>query len=259
MKKNLINLENSTFYYDPFPHCLIENFLDDSFYQEICKEFPKVDFFRKLENKKSSSANNSINKFNKFNFGNNVKDKSFSKYISSNKALSLFYDYINSDFFLTLINDFLLKNYIELKIGQNGNSNIKNLIKRFFKNESKSKFDFEFSLIPANNGFILPHTDGWNKILSFVIPIIDDDKIYEAKNIGTKIYKPKKNEHKFNLYNKTVPFEDTEEIREMPFRKNQMYMHVKTFNSLHGVGPIQYNNDSPIYRKSISMFLINNS
>ena len=64
--------------------------------------------------------------------------------------------------------------------------------------------DFEFSLIPANNGFILPHTDGWNKILSFVIPIIDDDKIYEAKNIGTKIYKPKKNEHKFNLYNTII-------------------------------------------------------
>ena len=74
-----------------------------------------------------------------------------------------------------------------------------------------------------------------------------------------KFINQKKNEHKFNLYNKTVPFEDTEEIREMPFRKNQMYMHVKTFNSLHGVGPIQYNNDSPIYRKSISMFLINNS
>ena len=42
------------------------------------------------------------------------------------------------------------------------------------------KIDFEFSSIPLNNGYILPHTDGGNKLLGFVIPIIDNEKIYDA-------------------------------------------------------------------------------
>ena len=93
--------------------------------------------------------------------------------------------------------------------------------------------------------------------IGFVIPIIDDDKILNIKNIGTKILKAKSNEFKFNLFNKTVPFDETELIRELPFEKNQMSLHIKTFNSLHAVGPIKVIDQKEIiFRKSISMFLL---
>ena len=42
----------------------------------------------------------------------------------------------------------------------------------------------------------------------------------------------------------------------LPFKKNIMSIHVKTFNSLHCVGPFKVNDSSSIMRKSISMFLV---
>ena len=109
-----------------------------------------------------------------------------------------------------------------------------------------------------SDGFILPHTDGSDKLIGFVIPVIDNDEIFKAKNLGTKIYKAVDNQYKFNYFNKTVPLEKVEEIKELPFKKNQMSLHVKTFNSLHGVGPINSNKffENEIYRKSISIFLL---
>ena len=58
-------------------------------------------------------------------------------------------------------------------------------------------------LIPIKNGFILPHTDGGNKLLGFVIPIIDDDNIFDINNLGTKILKAKTDKYRYNFYNKT--------------------------------------------------------
>ena len=90
-----------------------------------------------------------------------------------------------------------------------------------------------------------------------VIPIINQEDRYNADCLGTKIFKAKTNKYKYNFYNKTVPFDHTELVRELPFEKNQMSLHVKTFNSLHGVGPIlNKDKDESLLRKSISIFLL---
>ena len=84
-----------------------------------------------------------------------------------------------------------------------------------------------------------------------------EGEVTKVENLGTKIFKAKSNRYKYNFYNKTVPFEDAELVRELPFKKNQMSLHVKTFNSLHGVGPIEDKDNLKIeYRKSISVFLL---
>ena len=246
----MINFDKSNFFYDPFPHCVIKDFLEGSFYNEICKEYPDHEFLIKMKDKKFGD-----NKFEKFNLSNNSSNnKSFYQFINSTKAIKLFYEFINSDNFLISLDEFLTKNYIDLRLSKNNSSNIKKIIKNIL---NKKKIDFEFSSIPIKNGYILPHTDGRNKLIGFVIPIIDNDKILNIKNIGTKILKAKSNEFKFNLFNKTVPFDETELIRELPFEKNQMSLHIKTFNSLHAVGPIKViDQKETIFRKSISMFLL---
>ena len=139
------------------------------------------------------------------------------------------------------MNDFLLSKQVDLRIDINKKKRFRQIIKNFFLR--KPSIDFEFSSIPIKNGYILPHTDGGNKLLGFVIPIIDDESIFNVKNLGTKILKTKTDNFSYNFYNKTVPFEETVLVRELPFKKNQMSLHVKTFNSLHGVGPIEDKNN----------------
>jgi len=247
----MINFTRSNFFYDPFPHCILEEFLDNSIYEEICKEYPDIELLDRMSDKTSND-----NKFIKYNFSNSFKNKKkFLNFIKTTKATKNFYQYINSNKFINVLNSFLLNNFIDIRLNTNDSSLKTKLLNKILKRELT--FDFEFSSIPINGGYILPHTDGGNKILGFIIPIIDNDEILKVPNIGTKILKAKSNEYKYNFFNKTVPFDETELVKEIPFKKNQMSVHVKTFNSLHAVGPIVLNEaNEKLYRKSISIFLI---
>jgi len=244
----MLNFNKSTFFYDPYPHCILDNFLEESMYENICKEFPNLNYFEELQNKDSKS------KFNKYQFSNSSKQiKSFNNFIDSTIVTKKLYQYLNSEKFIISLDNFLLDNKIELRLKKK--KNIKTIIKNFFF--KKPSIDFEFSSISLDNGYIRPHTDGPNKLLGLVIPIIGPNDNYNAKNLGTKILKAKTNEYKFNYYNRTVPLEETELVRELPFKKNQLSIHVKTFNSLHSVGPIlNLGEKKNIFRKSISIFIM---
>ena len=123
------------------------------------------------------------------------------------------------------------------------------MIKKFiFK---KIDFTFEFSAINTNGGFINPHTDGANKIITLIIPLIDNSKIYNVKNCGTKILETHDEKYSYNFMNKVVPWESTKIVKEIPFLDNQMMMFIKTHNSLHSVGPMN-SLDSLLFRKSIN-------
>jgi|TARA_Y100000389_G_C17465886_1_gene525495 hypothetical protein len=245
----MINFENNEFFYEPFPHCVLNQFLNPSFYEELCNEFPEDNYMVKLESKKNDEE-----RFNKFRLDSKVDKINFKKFINNHKAVKNFYEFIQSDDFLDKLLFFFNKNYINLNIQKNSINPIKFLFNKLQK--KNLSFDFEFSSISVPNGFVVPHTDGRNKILGFVIPIIDDEEILKFDNLGTKILKAKNNKYKYNHENRMVPFEETEEVRILPFKKNIMNIHVKTFNSLHGVGPFKENDYSSIMRKSISMFLI---
>ncbi len=247
----MINFENSKFFYDPFPHCLFQEFLNKDVYNEMCNEFPSLSYFEEIKDKHKND-----NKHNKFRFMNSQESiKSFNKFINTTKATKEFYNYLNSDEFILSIDKFLKKNGIELRFNNQKSFSAKKFVKNLFS--KKLRVDFEFSSIPLDNGYLLPHTDGGNKLFGMVIPIIDNVKIYNAKNLGTKILKAKTDKYKFNFFNRTVPFEETELIRELPFKKNQMSIHLKTYDSLHAVGPLIYkDNGKKLYRKSITVFFL---
>ena len=110
-------------------------------------------------------------------------------------------------------------------------------------------------MISTDGGFIKPHTDGANKLISFVMPIVENDNISKIPNSGTNILKTNDDNYKYNLLNSTVPFELTEIVREIPFDKNQIFLFVKTHNSLHSVGPMKDLNEENLMRKSINFFI----
>ena len=249
-----MNLNKYKVYYEPFPHMVFEDVFEQGFYDKICKEFPSIERLEELKNK----VKNEI-KQEKFIFDNNTtKQNEFLNFIKKTDNIKLLYSYITSEKFNNQINEILLKNHIDLGISKAlKKSSLKKKIFEFLFN-IKISTTVEFSIMKSNSGFLKPHTDGSNKIFSFVIPMIDDEKILKAQNIGTSIRVATDDKYKYNLQNKTVPFELTQEIREIAFKKNQLLLLIKTHNSLHSVGPILSELNESLYRKSITGFLQKN-
>lgn len=248
----MINFNNFTFYSDPFPHGLAHKVFDEAFYKKIVSEFPSVENLKKLIDKSN------LQKFKKFSLSNK-NDKSFDKIISNKPNIKILVDYLNSfEFKKNLI--YLLENN-NIKFGINLKKNTKkkiliNFLKNFSpfifgKQEQDIDIFTEFSSIPINNGMIKPHTDSQYKLASIVIPIVDDNW-KEEFNGGTNFLTPKDKTKTFNYLNNTLEFNETEKIKTIPFKKNQLLIFLKTYNSLHSVGPLIGNNDE-IYRNSITL------
>ena len=241
----MINLDKKKIFYDPYPHVLCSNAFDEEFYENLCLEFPEEMTFERFDFDK-----NNLLKQKKYVI--NEKSSSFKKIINKKKNLEKLYTYLSSQLFEDRILTLLEKNSIRLK----NNNSYRNIIKKIInKIKNKKKFGFEFSMISTNGGFIKPHTDGADKLISFVIPIINNKNISEIINSGTNILKTSNDKYKYNLLNSTVPYEFTEVVREIPFDRNQIFFFIKTHNSLHSVGPMQNLKNENLMRKSINFFI----
>tara|TARA_B100000989_G_C19526446_1_gene467131 strand:- start:1465 stop:2208 length:744 start_codon:yes stop_codon:yes gene_type:complete len=244
----MINLEKYHFDYDPFPHCVVENLFEEKFYYNLCEEFPKQHEMNLIRDKSKS-----LKKFYKYTLDSNETKKKFYKYLDRNIHMKELIKYISSKAFYNNLSAFLELNHIDLGLGELDHKFITK-IKNYFKKKELSWY-FEFSSIPVPDGHIMPHTDGSNKILSFVIPIIDNENILNVQDLGTTILKANKDKYKYNYNNKVVPFSDADVVKILPFKKNMMNLHIKTFNSLHSVGPFNVSDGQSFSRNSITCFL----
>ena len=241
----MINFKFQRYFYDPYPHALFKNVFEKNFYENICNEFPSIENFESYDLDKQNNI-----KQKKFVLNDN--HYLFKKILKSRKNLQNLYEYLINRDFREEILSLLENNYISIT---NLNKNKSFYRKMYEKIKNKKNFGFEFSMIPTNGGYIKPHTDGADKLVSFIIPIVKSEKFLEIQNSGTSILKTLENKYKYNYYNQTVPFESTVEVRQIPFEKNQMFLFVKTHNSLHSVGPMKNFTNEFFMRKSINFFL----
>ena len=237
----MINISQSEVFYSPYPHILFNNIFNKDYYNYLKNEFPSISEFKFNNYDKKNKL-----KQNKYNLTN--LDPNFYDIIKNIKFTYGLFNFLKSKKFIDDIISFLKSKHLD--INYNGNENFyKKLINKFvFK---KIDFTFEFSAINTDGGFIKPHTDGANKIITLIIPLIDNPKIYEVENCGTRILETNDYRYSYNFMNKTVPLEHTKTIKEIPFLDNQMIMFIKTHNSLHSVGPMK-SLDNSLYRKSIN-------
>ena len=238
----MINLEKNLTYYEPFPHLLFKDVMNDSFYNKLCDEFPIQHKFFKFDFDQKRSEQ----KQNKFSYNN--YDKQFYKILKTQPNTKILFEYLVSEEFQKKILNILENNYIKIDY-QIKQSLIELLYKKILR---KKKFIFEFSLMSSDGGYIRPHTDGPDKLLNFLIPLVDDEKITKIENSGTKILAPTTQKYFYNYMNNVVPEESTKLIREIPFVRNQLFVFIKTHNSLHSVGPMKNHNNEAIMRKSIN-------
>lgn len=240
----MINLKENKIFYDPYPHALFTNVFENEFYNKLCDEFPEEIKFDRFDYDKQNNL-----KQKKFVLNDN--NALFTEIIKKKPNLNLLYKFLSSQKFKNIIFELLENNSIKIQ-----KTHSKTVFKRIYnKLKNKKDFGFEFSMISTNGGFIKPHTDGADKLISFVMPIVENNNISKIPNSGTNILQTNDNKYKYNLLNSTVPFELTEVVREIPFDKNQIFLFVKTHNSLHSVGPMENMSENNLMRKSINFFI----
>ncbi len=248
LKRFMINLNNQKIFYDPYPHALFMDVFNEKFYKDLCNEFPENENFDKFDLDKQ-------NLLKQKKFVLNDKNRSFKSILRKSKSLNLLYNHLVSQKFKIEIMRLLEEKNI---LFPNHEKNESFFLKIRKKIKNIKNFGFELSMISSDGGFIKPHTDGPDKLISFVIPIVEDDNFSKIENSGTKILIPIDEQYKYNYVNKTVPFEATQTVREIPFSKNQIFLFLKTHNSLHSVGPMKQINSKNLMRKSINFFIYKN-
>ena len=95
---------------------------------------------------------------------------------------------------------------------------------------------FECSLIPADGGCLLPHTDIPSKVVTIVLGM-RDEPWDDAWGGGTDLLRPKPDiEIAFEDYK--APLSAFDVVRTVPYAANQALVFVKTAESWHAVGPL---------------------
>jgi 2OG-Fe(II) oxygenase superfamily len=102
----------------------------------------------------------------------------------------------------------------------------------------KLRARFEFSMMSAQGGHILPHTDSPQKLITLVVSMVRPGEWDQTWGGGTDLMRPRDPSENFNLVNRYLTFDQVETIDTMTYEPNQCVIFVKTFNSLHAVKPM---------------------
>ena len=250
----MLNLNNYNYSHQPFPYIICKNIFNDKIYSDLIQNFPNIELFKDL-------SLIDKNKFKKYCLSPRNNKFNFNKFVSTNSTYKEFYKYIKSQAFKEkLINEFLIQKVnIDFGIKLNKKNNLKKIVKDLlnFKwplPEQNFKITMEFSLLPTDGGFLAPHNDGTDKLTSIVIPIINkEEENFFRNGIGSTSLLEIKDKNKiFNIVNNTYTFDDVNIVKNINFERNNMLIFFKTYNSLHGVYPIE-KHETYIERRSITI------
>lgn len=223
------------FRYEPFPIGLAKPVMDQSTYQELVDSYPPIEYFHyiaKLGKKYSLSE-----RFN---------PSRYQSLIQSQPVWREFHRWIKSDEFVAGVLNALKERHLDLgyDISASSGRRLMQLIKDILRGRTTARLArlrarFEFSMLPADGGHILPHTDAPSKIVTLIISMLNEGDWNPTFGGGTDVNRMKDTTRSFNWLNSQGRFEDMEVLDTYPFTPNQAVVFIKTFNSWHSVRPMQ--------------------
>lgn len=103
----------------------------------------------------------------------------------------------------------------------------------------KTSARFEFSSLPAEGGYLAPHRDTPQKLLTLVVPIIDPDEAWDPNwGGGTALLKPKDSFLSRHLQDYRADWDAFDVIADVPYQANQALVFIRSEISWHGVQPL---------------------
>lgn len=241
-----LQFQDAHFVYEPYPIGLTRNVLDQSLYSELVSAWPATELFefkKVLGNKYSLSEVNNPSNYHRF--------------VRSNAVWKECHRYFKSRQFLNETIAMLYSHHMDLGLG--GQFLKKDPAHRTFLDKLKLlrkqrglSARFEYSMLPADGGFIKPHTDTPTKIITLVLSMMAPGEWNDSFGGGTDVMKPRDITRNYNQLNKQFEFDQVETIFTFPFEPNQCVVFIKTFNSWHAVRPL-LGAGSKVMRKTLTI------
>jgi hypothetical protein len=229
----MLDFSKAEFDYEPYPIGLVKNVLEPALYGRLCTSYPPIDAFEfkpELGNKYSlSEVNNASN---------------YWRFIESNSDWKQLYEFVKSNDFVPSVVSFLKNCHIDLGLVKYKTASKTNVssrassLSRLLRIEELSA-RFEFSMMDADGGHILPHTDAPQKLITLVLSMMQAGEWNSAWGGGTDVVLPRNRKLIFNQINKQLPFSEVEVLKAFAFEPNQCLIFIKTFNSWHSVSPMR--------------------
>lgn len=229
----MLSFKNANFLYEPYPIGVAGNVFEEGLYGELVNSFPPVELFSFMPlhgNKYSLSELNNPDAYH--------------QHVRSNRAWHEFYNWIKREEFPREVLGMLCSHNIDLDVETRGNGAAprRGLLQRLRRHENVTTSNlsarFEFSMLPADGGFIKPHTDSPQKIITLVIGILHPGEWSPSFGGGTEVLRPKDITNNFNFKNKYLEFDEVETLTTFDYLPNNCVIFIKTFNSLHAVRPM---------------------
>lgn len=228
----MFNFSGAATRYEPYPLSVIRPVLEQSFYDELVENFPDTAKFRTLPKYEYKLSLSEL--FNPAEYRN---------FLAENAVWKRFHAWVKSDDFIKKMIVFLKSENIDLGLddylltaGERLRRNLKRLLQgRRPLRRPRLSARFEFSVLRADGGEVVPHTDMPQKIVTLVLTMIKPGEWPLSYGGGLDINRTTDNAHAFNFMNRQVPWDKVEVIDTVDFVPNQCTVFIKTFNSLHSV------------------------
>ncbi len=229
-----LSFDHVRFRYEPYPIAVAHPVFEDGLYRGLVDRYPPLSAFAYLPKVGHKYALSE--KFN---------GEAYHRFLRGEPLWRDFHAWMKSEAFIADIMDVLRAHGIDLGYGAQapaGRRLLKSL-KHVLRPSQKPRTRrlsarFEFSMLPADGGSVLPHTDLPSKIVTIIVSMVGENEWDPAIGGGTDVNRPFDPRQIFNRLNARGRFEDMEILDTYPFQPNQAVMFVKTFNSWHSVRPM---------------------
>lgn len=190
---------------DPYPIGLATDVFNPLIYDTLVDAFPTtLSLFREFSTPNRKWSLSEVN-----------HPENYHAFIESNFEWIAFYRYIKSDDFIGAVTERLGKLVPACRL----------------------RSRFEFSVLPADGGCLLPHTDIPSKVVTLVVPMLHRSEWKPEWGGGTDVLVPKDREEKLEDYR--APLDRFNKACTFDYAPNQALVFIKSERSWHSVGPIQ--------------------
>ena len=232
------SLDNLRFDYRPYPIGIATPVMDAASYREFVSAFPPMELFVGYGEMGAPGV--------KFTLSEKENPGKYHKFVGSHPLWRKFHRWLKSDEFIFDVLAALRDRHVDL--GYDKYRERQSYLRRTLRELRRGRLNFstpglttrfEFSALPADGGFLPPHTDAPSKIVTLVFAMAGEDENWDPTWGGAlDVNEPRGDRWEFNYHNRLADYADMEVVRSFPYRPNQCVVFIKTYNSWHSIRPM---------------------